>query len=148
MKKNLFEARISYLYLLRFGSTNSGAFSTTESRHLLEYLADVNPQKPGRLGNAIYKKLVENVSNLAEQLYIYKLTQYKPDVWPWARTRSWQSWRHHYVKNEILFDSKIKKLLKNSVALVDSEETLEKEAETKTQNLRTSQNTSDERAPR
>jgi hypothetical protein len=43
-------------------------FSGDEENHLVEYIADVNPEKRGRSGNKIYKCLVENVRSLTSLL--------------------------------------------------------------------------------
>ncbi|KJA19135.1 hypothetical protein HYPSUDRAFT_89611 [Hypholoma sublateritium FD-334 SS-4] len=67
------------------------AFSSREIQYLVMYIAKYNPVPAGRLGNNLYKSLVENDKRR-----------------PWARGHSWQSWREYYKKNQVEMDRKIR----------------------------------------
>ncbi|KAK2460723.1 hypothetical protein APHAL10511_007193 [Amanita phalloides] len=67
-------------------------YSSDDENHLIKYLAAYNQDGKARKGNAIYIQLTSNTDGR----------------WPWSKRHTWQSWRDHYVKNELRFDKKIK----------------------------------------
>ncbi|KAG1749535.1 hypothetical protein EDB19DRAFT_1680739 [Suillus lakei] len=66
-------------------------FTADEDTLLMKYIATYNPINKYRSGNALYKRLEENVDS----------------KWNWSKTHSWQSWRNRYGKNKEEFDRKI-----------------------------------------
>ncbi|KAG2359710.1 hypothetical protein BDR07DRAFT_193225 [Suillus spraguei] len=72
------------------------SFTADEDTLLMKYIATYNPTKKYRSGNALYKRLEENVDN----------------KWNWSKTHSWQSWQSRYRKNMEEFDRKILKYQK------------------------------------
>ncbi|KAF8173284.1 hypothetical protein BJ912DRAFT_992578, partial [Pholiota molesta] len=85
----------------QFGSYVSGRrmFTQEEDEYLIKYIAKYNPQIAGRQGNRLYMTLVEN-----------------PEKWSWGRAHSWQSWRERYRKNQVEFDQKIKRYMRQKAA--------------------------------
>ncbi|KAI0074700.1 hypothetical protein K474DRAFT_1665143 [Panus rudis PR-1116 ss-1] len=79
-------------------SSQNGRQPFTEEEDLLlaQYIAEKTPTAKTRLGNTIYKELVENL-----------------ETYPWARTHPWQSWRERYKKHQAIFDRRIARYLKN-----------------------------------
>ncbi|KAJ7343144.1 hypothetical protein DFH08DRAFT_702737 [Mycena albidolilacea] len=75
------------------------AFSEDDDYHLVEYLATLIPDKSdgGRLGNNIYKSLMENHEAL-------------PEEYGWVLRHTWQSWRERYKKRQGWFDERITEL--------------------------------------
>ncbi|KAJ8581642.1 hypothetical protein M405DRAFT_832108 [Rhizopogon salebrosus TDB-379] len=84
-------------------------FSPDEDILLTKFIATHNPPKQGRSGNALYKRLVDNVDG----------------KWKWSGAHTWQSWRNRYAKNSDEFDRKILKYQKKKG--INSEEKVEKE---------------------
>ncbi|KAF9481316.1 hypothetical protein BDN70DRAFT_919906 [Pholiota conissans] len=78
------------------GRSVRNPFTEREDNLLVKYIAQHNPIPSGRSGQNLYKTLEENAGN----------------KWPWSRTHTWQSWRERYKKNQELFDSKIKRYLR------------------------------------
>ncbi|KAG1798797.1 uncharacterized protein BJ212DRAFT_197512 [Suillus subaureus] len=72
------------------------SFTADEDTLLMKYIATYNPAKKCRSGNALYKRLEENVDN----------------KWNWSKTHSWQSWQFRYRKNMDEFDRRILKYQK------------------------------------
>ncbi|KAK0455280.1 uncharacterized protein EV420DRAFT_592260 [Desarmillaria tabescens] len=72
-------------------------FTQKEDEHLVEYLATQTIGFQATSGNQLYKKLTENLQR-----------------WPWAESRSWQSWRDRYVKNQESFNRYIKRYRKEA----------------------------------
>ncbi|KAF8173295.1 hypothetical protein BJ912DRAFT_1147913 [Pholiota molesta] len=85
----------------QFGSYVNGRrmFTQEEDEYLIKYIAKYNPQIAGRQGNRLYMTLVEN-----------------PEKWSWGRAHSWQSWRERYRKNQVEFDQKIKRYMRQKAA--------------------------------
>ncbi|THH08713.1 hypothetical protein EW145_g2526 [Phellinidium pouzarii] len=81
-------------------------FDQDDDALLVKYIARYNPEKAGRLGNALYKSLVEDSGNR----------------WRWAKRHSWQSWRERYKSYEYKFDSEIKQYQKKKGIFVGSGE--------------------------
>ncbi|KAF8173290.1 hypothetical protein BJ912DRAFT_87236 [Pholiota molesta] len=75
------------------------AFTQEEDECLIKYIAKYNPQIAGRQGNRLYMTLVEN-----------------PAKWRWARAHPWQSWRERYKKNQVEFDQKIRRYMRQKAA--------------------------------
>ncbi|TFY62827.1 hypothetical protein EVJ58_g3628 [Rhodofomes roseus] len=59
---------------------------------MIKYLAKYCPDPKGRRGNSTWKALYEN----------------KKRKWNWSQRHTWQSWREHYVKDQVWFDRKIR----------------------------------------
>ncbi|KAI5989909.1 hypothetical protein EDD15DRAFT_1198364 [Pisolithus albus] len=68
-------------------------YTHEQDMYLMKYLAKYRPTKEGRLGNSVYKDLVDNVDG----------------YWPWAKHHPWQSWRERYKRNMEYFDALILK---------------------------------------
>ncbi|KAF7311485.1 Myb-DNA-bind-2 domain-containing protein [Mycena kentingensis (nom. inval.)] len=71
-------------------------FTEDDEQRLIDYLGILIPDKSngGRLGNNVYKQLMENADVM-------------PDEYAWVKRHTWQSWREHYKKNQEWFDQKI-----------------------------------------
>ncbi|KAK0210070.1 hypothetical protein DFS33DRAFT_255581 [Desarmillaria ectypa] len=70
-------------------------FTQKEDERLVEYLATQAIGFQATKGNQLYMKLTDNLRK-----------------WPWAESRSWQSWRDRYVKNQEAFNISIKRYRK------------------------------------
>ncbi|KAF8173287.1 hypothetical protein BJ912DRAFT_992595, partial [Pholiota molesta] len=88
--------------LFAFGRS---AFTQEEDECLIKYIAKYNPQIAGRQGNRLYMTLVEN-----------------PAKWRWARAHPWQSWRERYKKNQVEFDQKIRRYMRQKAAAAREKE--------------------------
>ncbi|KAG7453200.1 uncharacterized protein BT62DRAFT_51355 [Guyanagaster necrorhizus] len=76
-------------------SNSRHRYTQQEDEHLVEYLATQAIGFQATRGNQLYMKLVDDVQK-----------------WPWAKSRSWQSWRDRYVKNQDTFNISIKRYRK------------------------------------
>ncbi|KAK0229186.1 hypothetical protein EDD85DRAFT_851927 [Armillaria nabsnona] len=72
-------------------------YTQKEDEHLVEYLATQTIGFQDTRGNVLYKKLTEDLQQ-----------------WPWAESRSWQSWRDRYVKHQDAFNISIKRYRKRA----------------------------------
>ncbi|KAG2021133.1 hypothetical protein CC2G_006393 [Coprinopsis cinerea AmutBmut pab1-1] len=73
--------------------TGRNDFTSADDNLLMQYIAKYRPEPAGRLGNALYKTLVENAER----------------KWSWSRRHTWQSWRERYKKHQAEFDRRILK---------------------------------------
>ncbi|KAK0473918.1 hypothetical protein IW261DRAFT_1502264 [Armillaria novae-zelandiae] len=78
-------------------SNSRQKYTQKEDEHLVEYLATQTIGFQDTRGNVLYKKLTEDL-----------------ETWPWAESRSWQSWRDRYVKNQDAFNISIKRYRKRA----------------------------------
>lgn len=85
-------SHLLYIFSNQLISFRRTPYTQEEDTFLAKYIATYNPGKPGRSGNALYKRLVEN----------------EDKKWPWSKHHSWQSWRQRYLDNELRFDARIK----------------------------------------
>ncbi|TDL18891.1 hypothetical protein BD410DRAFT_792669 [Rickenella mellea] len=86
------------------------AYTEDEDALLMKYIARYNPGKEGRMGNNLYKALVENADK----------------KWPWASQRSWMSWRQRYKDKQSRFDYNIAKYQKKHNITVEGGSPLKK----------------------
>ncbi|KAI6017573.1 hypothetical protein PISMIDRAFT_370499 [Pisolithus microcarpus 441] len=84
-------------------------YTREHDMYLMKYLAKYCPTKQGRMGNSVYKELVDNADG----------------CWPWAKHHPWQSWRERYKKNTEYFDMLISRYQqKHGTQSTDSDDEL------------------------
>lgn len=80
---------------------------------MCNYIGEVRPSEAGRLGNAIYQSLVQNVCLFILARFVNpKDLCLKVDRWPWAKTHTWSGWREHYKAHMEEFNHQIRKMQK------------------------------------
>lgn len=76
----------------------------------MKYIAKYAPAPDGRMGNNLYKHLVENVCLSTNfSLSLFNSQPQASKKWPWSGRHTWQSWRERYKKDEEWFNAKIRR---------------------------------------
>ena len=82
-------------------------YTSDDEKQLVKYLATHNPDGKARKGNALYKQLTVDVRGWSHT-FTHLTFCLQTGRWPWSKRHTWQSWRDHFVKNELAMNKKVK----------------------------------------
>ncbi len=82
-------------------------YTSDDEKQLVKYLATHNPDGKARKGNALYKQLTVDVRGRSHA-FTHLTFCLQTGRWPWSKRHPWQSWRDHFVKNEVVMNKKVK----------------------------------------